>query len=454
MNSSIKLALFALLITHVALGQAPLSWKEAQAKKSGTITVYWFPNEPFGFKTSVVSPLKGIEAEIITEFVAYLKNQYQVSLDIKWVRQNTFREVLDHIRLDTMPGVFGIAGFSFTPERKEFMKFSPSYMADMAVLVSTQDIPIVKSSADLKRYFDGTTALTAQGTILEKELLKLRSDNNLNFRIEYTGGSEELIKLLNKRKKSFGYLNLPIYLMDLDKGNSKLNRQSFLTKRYEGRGIGMTKTSDWDVPMNAFFNSPEFLAKREQIIARYINMELYRFVETLTPENEVSLLTQEKNLQLMQLKLQELSIQEKNQRQMFLWVIIIVSGLSLVVIAFQYKKLRAQHNLAKEQKTEIEAQADEIKSINENLEATVQARTHELQTKNQALENYAFITAHKLRAPLARILGLVSLMENVSMPDKDKVILQYLDQSAKQLDQIVHSVMDAIEDAPDSQAPK
>jgi len=62
---------------------------------------------------------------------------------------------------------------------------------------------------------------------------------------------------------------------------------------------------------------------------------------------------------------------------------------------------------------EIRLQAEEIKGINENLETVIKDRTYELEIKNKALEEYAFINAHKLRAPLARILGLVHLMKRM-----------------------------------------
>src|SRR6185503_9074678 len=54
---------------------------------------------------------------------------------------------------------------------------------------------------------------------------------------------------------------------------------------------------------------------------------------------------------------------------------------------------------------EINAQAEEIRGINENLEMLVQERTRELEKKNKALEESAFIIAHELRAPVASILG-------------------------------------------------
>jgi hypothetical protein len=348
---------------------------------------------------------------------------------------------------DSAEGIFGVAGFSFTEERKMFMKFSPSYMTDMAVLVSTKDIPIITSKEDLPKYFNGATALTAQGTILEKELIQLREENQLNYNIEYTGGTRELIKILMNRKRCFGYLNLPIYLSSLDKGLNVLNRQNYLTRKYEGRGIGFTKPSDWNGQMKEYFSQPTFKQDLDIIIGRYININLYRVIETLNPENEVALLNTEKVLQEMRLNLKELAIQDKNQKQLYLIALLVVATVSLIAIGILFRRQRVSNHLLKEQKAEIEAQSDEIKSINENLELHIKERTRELESKNKALEEYAFITAHKLRAPLASILGLVILMERLKLPQEDKIILAHLSQSAKRLDEIIHEVMNAINTA-------
>ena len=48
---------------------------------------------------------------------------------------------------------------------------------------------------------------------------------------------------------------------------------------------------------------------------------------------------------------------------------------------------------------------------NENLEMEVSKRTNELVEYNQQLEQFAFIAAHNLRAPVARILGLGQLIQ-------------------------------------------
>jgi signal transduction histidine kinase len=93
----------------------------------------------------------------------------------------------------------------------------------------------------------------------------------------------------------------------------------------------------------------------------------------------------------------------------------------------------------------IRMQADQIKDINENLEKIVHERTAELETKNKALEEAAFINAHKLRAPVASILGLVGLMKSTSSVEDLKQISTMIQDSTEKLDAIVSEITRTIE---------
>ncbi len=86
-----------------------------------------------------------------------------------------------------------------------------------------------------------------------------------------------------------------------------------------------------------------------------------------------------------------------------------------------------------------------IKAQNENLEQQVAIRTQELSQKNQELidythqlEQFAFVTGHNLRAPIARLLGLVSIidLENLSNPD-NRLYIKNLEIVTKELDTII-----------------
>jgi signal transduction histidine kinase len=107
------------------------------------------------------------------------------------------------------------------------------------------------------------------------------------------------------------------------------------------------------------------------------------------------------------------------------------------VLALQNKKLQEAHVI-------IEKQNQEIQSKNDQLEVEVSARTQELQSANQELveqnnqlEQFAFIAAHNLRAPLARIMGLAHILE-LAAEDRDRTqILHKMVSSTNDLDCVI-----------------
>lgn len=111
------------------------------------------------------------------------------------------------------------------------------------------------------------------------------------------------------------------------------------------------------------------------------------------------------------------------------------------------KEIQQKTEEIQAQNEEIMAQAEEIQGINDNLEMLVKQRTAELEKKNQALEEYAFINAHKLRGPVASILGLLNLLMKCKPGDDTTVIRDHLQGSANKLDAVVRSITEAIEKA-------
>lgn len=97
------------------------------------------------------------------------------------------------------------------------------------------------------------------------------------------------------------------------------------------------------------------------------------------------------------------------------------------------------------QNEEIQSQAEEIQGINDNLEMIVLERTKELEKKNKASEEAAFIIAHELRAPVASVLGLVNLISKCHLPEEAKTIVTHMEDSADRLNVVVRNITKAIE---------
>lgn len=86
----------------------------------------------------------------------------------------------------------------------------------------------------------------------------------------------------------------------------------------------------------------------------------------------------------------------------------------------------------------IQKQNREILLHNQSLDQEVRIRTKELVEYNQQLEQFAFITGHNLRAPVARILGLGQLLKMPGIAAKEKkLIREKLIYTTEELDRVV-----------------
>lgn len=130
-------------------------------------------------------------------------------------------------------------------------------------------------------------------------------------------------------------------------------------------------------------------------------------------------------------------------------LLLMVSGLFMIVLIQTRYRLTASEIKARlalrASNNEIKDQAAEIRRINENLEKLVHERTQSLKKKNAALEEYAFINAHKLRSPLASILGLTNLLTKMDLGKDASAINEHLKSSATKLDSIIGDITKAIE---------
>lgn len=132
---------------------------------------------------------------------------------------------------------------------------------------------------------------------------------------------------------------------------------------------------------------------------------------------------------------------------------LIIAGV-LAVILFRQRKeilqankdLQAKNEEISFQKNAIESQAEallilneELKNLNKSLEGRIDERTRQIIQQNQRLAEYTFVNAHKLRAPIASILGLINLFHQADAKEQ-KVILNHLRTCADQLDLTIQTI--------------
>lgn len=131
----------------------------------------------------------------------------------------------------------------------------------------------------------------------------------------------------------------------------------------------------------------------------------------------------------------------------FFMVMLIRTRYNLMVREIKARvALQMSNDSVNAQNEEIKEQAEEIRQINENLENLVRQRTAELERKNKALEEAAFLNAHKLRRPLASILGLVNLANKATTVDDQIIIRENLNRAALELEAVVGTITVVIDE--------
>ncbi len=155
------------------------------------------------------------------------------------------------------------------------------------------------------------------------------------------------------------------------------------------------------------------------------------------------------------------------------WLAAVVLGLAYAFYRWRVQELKQrQHELAEEVRLrtiEINRQTDEIRSQNERLlqqnkeliqakqmidkqretlESEVEARTKELVHSMHQLERFAFMIAHNLRGPAARVLGLGAVLElmplqTISIEEAD--IIYKLIYATHELDAVIRDMSQIID---------
>ncbi len=125
----------------------------------------------------------------------------------------------------------------------------------------------------------------------------------------------------------------------------------------------------------------------------------------------------------------------------FNYIVSVLVSLCLILLIVFSIYVTISLRKARKQKLEIEL-------LNTHLERIVEQRTVKLNERNRQLERYAFLNAHRLRSPVAAILGLCNLLKLSNSESEWKEVLPRLDNSVHELDRIVFEIQRMVDENP------
>lgn len=106
-------------------------------------------------------------------------------------------------------------------------------------------------------------------------------------------------------------------------------------------------------------------------------------------------------------------------------------------IVRQNEELNLRNEEIKKKNKEFRKKREEVEGLNMQLNVLLEEGSERLREQNRQLLEYAFINSHKVRGPLARVLGLVDLIKSTGSEEDRKLFLEKLEESAFELDHMV-----------------
>ena len=129
-----------------------------------------------------------------------------------------------------------------------------------------------------------------------------------------------------------------------------------------------------------------------------------------------------------------LVVEAKKQLRLFHFIYTIIVGIVLSLGA----GLLTIYLLYLPKKLEIKV-AERTEQIRKH-EALLIRNLRENEKQNKQLKEIAWIQSHKFRAPLARILGLITVYNFADDEIEKKFVMENLEKSALELDHVIHEI--------------
>lgn len=108
------------------------------------------------------------------------------------------------------------------------------------------------------------------------------------------------------------------------------------------------------------------------------------------------------------------------------------------------ERLDASSEVLSEQANQVQLQSNKLQVVRKELETKIIRKHVEKREKDMLLSQYAYFNAHRVRGPLARILGLIAIIEQEELSAKDKRYLELLRSHAVEMDDVTRQISDVL----------
>ncbi|MEM6642351.1 MAG: transporter substrate-binding domain-containing protein [Bacteroidota bacterium] len=246
--------LLTLIATHLQ-AQTFTGDTWAFARRNGSATIVLTHAEVPNYSEMKNNRPSGICFEIMDHFIEFVDARYGIKVEVKYRSVDdptNFQAFLKAVQ-NSKGGVFGLGDVSITPDRRELFEFTPPYLSNVAILVTSKSVTPLSDLSNIGSEFKGMKAAVQQGSSHDKRVTALQEKYG-GVQIEYVSNSSQKLEKVTSSDRYFTYIDFPNYV-DAVLDGVNIKRHAAGDDAGGKFGLIMPKGSDWSPIMNAFFRA-------------------------------------------------------------------------------------------------------------------------------------------------------------------------------------------------------
>jgi len=253
-----------------------------------SLQVNYYENFPYAYKDGTT--LKGIEIDIVAEYLTWLKQKKNINVKVNYTAYSEFGNFYNSVKNGSSK-VIGLGSVTQNAEREKEVVFSPPYLENLAVLITDGSVPTIKSkdANGVSKILNGMTGIVVNKSnhvVYMNNIKKLYNQTPhevADLLINTTEKQSTVIETISKDKKVFGYMDIVAYWAFVKANPTKfLKIHKVFTEAKEYLGFILPKKNEHEVYLNEFFESGFGFTSTKvyhQILEKYLGYEIIESVE-------------------------------------------------------------------------------------------------------------------------------------------------------------------------------
>ncbi len=250
--------------------------------QTDSLVIHYFENYPYSFNDN--GTVKGIEVDIMNEYIKWLKNKKHMNLKPVYHAYKEFNSFYNAVKSGP-EYIIGLGSVTSTTDREKEVNFSAPYLQNVAVMITPGTVQTMKSSEirDAKATMEKLAAYVVRGSSHAAYIEQIKKKYSPNLKVNYTENQEQVLSNIAANPLSFGYVDIVAYWAFIKKNQHKfLKMQKAFSEPKDFMAFITPKNGTHLSNLNEFLESGfGFTSTKiyKEILEKYLGHEIINSVE-------------------------------------------------------------------------------------------------------------------------------------------------------------------------------